>query len=169
MKQSEIRITWEGKKFRSKLMAIHGVEKLMLCYQCGTCSSDCPVAKRAPEFRPRNIARLAIYGQKHRLLDGDLVWLCAGCYTCYERCPQKVHVSEIVSGLRQLALKEGKIHPTIKSIVTTIPKLGYINEIGEFENEMRGDDGLPPAPNPAIGEIKAIMKKTGILGHVGGE
>ncbi len=168
MKQSEIRITSEGKKFRSKLMAIHGAEKLMLCYQCGTCTSDCPVAKRVPEFRPRNIARLAIYGQKDRLLDGDLVWLCAGCYTCYERCPQKVHVSEIVSALRQLALRDGKIHPTIKSIITTIPRLGYISEIGEFENEMRGDDGLPPVPTPATEEIKAIMNKTGILGRVGG-
>jgi heterodisulfide reductase subunit C len=169
MAQTEIRITEQGKGFRDEVMATHGAEKLMHCYQCGTCSSDCPVAKRVPEFRPRNIARLAIYGQKDRLLDGDLVWLCAGCYTCYERCPQKVHVSEIVSALRQLALREGKIHPTIKAIVTTIPRLGYISEIGEFENEMRGEDGLPPAPAPATEEIKAIMKKTGILGRVGGE
>ncbi len=34
---------------------------------------------------------------------------------------------------------------------------------------MRGDDGLPPAPTPATEEIKAIMKKTGILSRVGGE
>jgi len=167
--QTEIRITSEGKKFRNEVMATHGADKLMQCYQCGTCTSDCPVAKRVPEFRPRNIARLAIYGQKDRLLEGDLVWLCAGCYTCYERCPQKVHVSEIVSALRQLALREGKIHPTIKSIVTTIPKHGYISEIGEFENEMRGEDGLPPAPTPDTDEIKAIMKKTGILDCVGGD
>ncbi len=63
------------------------------------------------EFRPRNIARLAMYGQKERLLSGDLLWLCAGCYTCYERCPQEVHVSEIISALRKLALNEGK-HPS---------------------------------------------------------
>jgi heterodisulfide reductase subunit C2 len=169
MTNTEIKITSDGKEFRAHIMETHGAEKLMQCYQCGTCSSDCPVAKRVTEFRPRNIARLAIYGQKSRLLDGDLVWLCAGCYTCYERCPQKVHVSEIISALRQLALKEGKIHPTIKSIVTTIPRFGYISEIGEFENEMRNDDGLPPAPNPSIEEIKSIMKKTGILNRVKGE
>ena len=80
-----------------------------------------------------------------------------------------MHVSEIVSALRQLALREGKLHATIKSIVTTISKLGYISEIGEFENEMRDEDGLPPAPTPATEEIKAIMKKTGILSRVGGE
>jgi heterodisulfide reductase subunit C2 len=169
MAQTEIRITAEDKAFRNLIMETHGAEKLMHCYQCGTCSSDCPIAKRVPEFRPRNIARLAIYGQKNRLLEGDLVWLCAGCYTCYERCPQKVHVSEIISALRQLALKEGRIHPTIKSILMTIPKFGYIAEIGEFENEMRSDDGLPPAPTPATEEIKAIMRKTGILTHIGGE
>ena len=169
MEQTEIRITADGKEFRNELMATHGADKLMHCYQCGTCSSDCPVAKRVPEFRPRNIARLAIYGQKDKLLSSELVWLCAGCYTCYERCPQKVHVSEIVSALRKIALREGKIHPTIKAIVTTIPRFGYITEIGEFENEMRSEDGLPPAPVPATDEIKAIMKKTGILGCVGGE
>ena len=43
------------------------------------------------------------------------------------------------------------------------------SRLEEFENEMRGEDGLPPAPTPATEEIKAIMKKTGILSRVGGE
>lgn len=166
---SEIKITREGREFRERVLATHGAERLTLCYQCGTCTSDCPVAKRVKEFRPRNIARLAMYGQKERLLGGDLLWLCAGCYTCYERCPQKVHVSEIVAALREIALSEGSLHTSIKGLLTTLPRLGYIYEIGEFENEMRTDDGLPPAPEPAKEEMEAIMKKTGLLRKVGGE
>jgi heterodisulfide reductase subunit C len=163
-----IKITQMGKDFRNLILNTPGAEKLMHCYQCGTCSSDCPVAKRVPEFRPRNIARLAIYGQRDRLLSGDLIWLCAGCYTCYERCPQQVHVSDIISTLRKIALLEGKIHPTIKNIVKVLPIYGYINEIGEFENEMREEDGLPQAPQPSTNEIAAIMKRTSILQKIGG-
>ncbi|MCJ7573932.1 4Fe-4S dicluster domain-containing protein [Candidatus Bathyarchaeota archaeon] len=165
----EIRVNEEGKEFRNRVLQTPGAEKLMHCYQCGTCTSDCPVAKRVPEFRPRNIARLAMYGQKERLLSGDLLWLCAGCYTCYERCPQEVHVSEIVSALRKLALEEGRLHPTIKALMDILSKMGYVYEIGEFENEMREEDGLPVAPQPDTKAVETIMRKTGLLGKVGGE
>jgi len=165
----EIRVNDEGKEFRNRVLQTPGAEKLMHCYQCGTCTSDCPVAKRVPEFRPRNIARLAMYGQKERLLSGDLLWLCAGCYTCYERCPQEVHVSEIVSALRKLALEEGRLHPTIKALMDSLSKMGYVYEIGEFENEMREEDGLPVAPQPDTKAVETIMRKTGLLGKVGGE
>jgi len=166
---TEIRINEENKLFRSQVFDTPGAEKLMRCYQCGTCSSDCPVAKRVQEFRPRNIARLAMYGQKDRLLGGDLLWLCAGCYTCYERCPQEVHVSEIVSALRKLALNEGRMHPTIKALMGSLSGMGYVYEIGEFENEMREEDGLPVAPTPDAKAVEAIMRKTGLLGKVGGK
>lgn len=166
---SEIRVGAAEKAFRDKVLADHAARRLMACYQCGACSSDCPVAKRVQEFRPRNIARLAMYGQKRRLLEGDLLWLCAGCYTCYERCPQQVHVSEIVAALRRLGAEEGVAHATIRGLVKTLGELGYIYEIGEFENEMRGDDGLPPAPTPAVEEVNAILEKTGVKRRIGGK
>lgn len=165
---TEIIVNSESRVFRDSLLKNHGAERLMLCYQCGSCTNDCPVARRVQEFRPRNIARLAMYGQKERLFSKDLLWLCAGCYTCYERCPQQVHVSEIISALRQAAFLEGKIHITIKNIVSSLPLHGYIMEIGEFENELRQDDGLPPAPEPSLSEISTIMTRTSILARVGG-
>ncbi|MBN1683601.1 4Fe-4S dicluster domain-containing protein [Candidatus Bathyarchaeota archaeon] len=165
---TEIIFNEDTKRFRDSILKIGGAERLMLCYQCGTCTNDCPVAKRIEEFRPRNIARLAMFGQKQQLFSSDLLWLCAGCYTCYEHCPQKVHVSEIISALRRLAFIEGKIHPTIKSLLTALSRYGYIMEIGEFENELREEENLPPAPEPAINEISTIMEKTGTLKKVGG-
>ncbi len=158
-----IRITKENIDFRKRLMATPGAERIMLCYQCGVCTADCPVALRVEEFRPRRIARLAAFGLKERLLGDDTVWLCAGCYTCYERCPERVKVSEIISALRKLALEEGILHPTYRALMKSIAEMGYIYEIGEFENEMREDEGLPQAPEPEIDEIEAIMRKTGFL------
>ena len=163
-----IRITKENIDFRRLLMETPGAEKLMRCYQCGVCTADCPVAMRVKEFRPRRIARLAALGQRDRLLGGDTVWLCAGCYTCYERCPEQVRVSEIISALRKLALKEGIIHPTYKALMVSIAEMGYIYEINDFQNEMREDENLPSAPEPDIDEIESIMRKTGFLDLVEG-
>lgn len=136
-------------------------KKLMLCFQCASCTADCPVAAKVEEFRPMSIARLAIYGQKDRLLRGNTIWLCASCYTCYERCPQKVRVSEIISALRRIAFTEGLLHPTYLALMGSIADQGLIYEVGEFENDMRLDDGLPRVPQPAVEEIKAIMSRTG--------
>jgi heterodisulfide reductase subunit C len=166
--KKEIRIGPENVDFRRRIMETPGAERLMLCYQCGSCTADCPVAMRVEEFRPRRIARLAAYGQRDRLLEGDTLWLCAGCYTCYERCPEEVRVSEIISALRKLALKEGIIHPTYRVLMMSIAEMGYIYEIDDFQNEMREDEDLPPAPEPDTDEIEAIMRKTGFLGLVEG-
>ena len=168
MTDGKITIKKENIEFRKRVLETPGAEKLMLCYQCGTCTADCPVAMRVKEFRPRQIARLAVYGQKERLFEGDTLWLCAGCYTCYERCPEEVRVSEIVSALRKLALKEGIIHPVYRALMRSIAEMGYIYEIDDFQNEMREDEDLPPAPEPDTEEIEAIMRKTGFLGLLEG-
>jgi len=161
-----ITVTREAKEFRRRVMETPGAEKLMRCYQCGTCTADCPIAKRVPEFRPRQIARLVMYGQRERLMEGDLLYLCAGCYTCYEHCPQQVHVSEIVSALRKISLQDGHLLPGFKALMMGVAEMGYIYEIDEFENEMREDDDLTPAPTPDTDGIEAVMRATGFLGKV---
>lgn len=161
-----ITVTREAKEFRRRVLETPGAEKLMRCYQCGTCTADCPIAKRVPEFRPRQIARLVMYGQRERLMEGDLLYLCAGCYTCYEHCPQQVHVSEIVSALRKISLQDGHLLPGFKALMEGVAEMGYIYEIDEFENEMREDDDLPPAPTPDTDGIEAVMRATGFLGKV---
>jgi len=30
-------------KFKYEMSKIHGAEKLMLCFQCGTCTAGCPI------------------------------------------------------------------------------------------------------------------------------
>lgn len=159
-------ISEEAREFRRRVLETPGMENIMHCYQCGTCTADCPIAKRIPEFRPRKIARLVMYGQKEKLQEGDLLYLCAGCYTCYEHCPQKVHVSEIVSTLRKISLDEGHMLQGFKILMKSLAEMGYIYEIDEFENEMRGDEDLPPAPTPDTRDIETIMRATGFLDKV---
>ena len=32
-------------KFKYEISKMHGGERLLRCFQCGTCTSDCPVAR----------------------------------------------------------------------------------------------------------------------------
>ena len=162
MKKEAPRIAKMDPKFKYELAKVPGAEKIMLCFQCGTCTADCPVGLRVKEFRPRQIARLAVLGLKERLFSGDTLWLCAGCYTCYERCPQDVKPTDVIVALRTLAVKEGYIHPSFRVLIDSMEKNGYIYEITDFENEIRADLGLPVAPKVNLDEVRKIMKKTGL-------
>lgn len=147
--------------FRKQVEAIEGAERLDLCFQCGTCTADCPVSRRTDEFHPRIIARMAKLGAKNELLGGDALWLCANCYTCYEKCPEDVKLTEIIVALRNLAVREGHIHPAFKAQMELIANKGAIYEVTEVENEFRETLGLPLLPAANTKDLQTIMKKTG--------
>jgi len=157
-----VRMADMDRSFKYEVSKLPGAEKLLLCLQCGTCTGDCPVARRIPEFSPTTIARMAALGMKEDLFKGDLLWLCAQCFTCYEECPENVKPSEIISALRKMAVKEGQIHPAYKSQMELIGTLGRLYEVSEIHNEMRAELGLPPVPDSGVDEVKKIMKRTGL-------
>ncbi len=120
-----------------------GGENIRLCYQCGTCSGTCPVRAINEKYNPRRIIRMAILGMRKEVLRSDVIWLCSTCFACHERCPQKVHIPDLIAAIRNLAIKEGNIHPTFRAYVEVLDKHGRLLEIGEFENEKRAKLGLP--------------------------
>jgi len=159
---SVIRFEELDPEFKRKVMEIPGADKLTYCFQCGTCTAACPIGRRVSDFRPRLIARMAILGLKKPLLDSDLLWLCAGCYACQERCPQQVHPTDVIAALRSLAVREGNVHPSLKMKTELIAKSGRLYEITEFENMMREDMGLPPVAEVKVDEIREIMRVVGL-------
>ena len=80
-------------KFKYELQKMHGSEKILKCFQCGTCTSDCPVARFSDNYRPRTLIHMAQLGLKDRVLNCNTLWLCAACFTCTDRCPQDVEVA----------------------------------------------------------------------------
>ena len=96
-------------KFKYEISKMHGGEKLLRCFQCGTCTSDCPVARFSDTYRPRQIIRMAQLGLKERVLNSDTLWLCAACFTCTDRCPQDVEVASVIRVLRNLAAEKGMV------------------------------------------------------------
>ena len=159
---SILKLVEADSKFKYELKKVPGAERLTLCLQCGTCSADCPVAKRTEKFRPRLIAKLAILGFKDKLFSSGVLWLCAGCYTCSERCPQKVKPTEVIAALRRICIREGNIPQHYKKMIELIADMGRLHEVSEFENEIRADMGLPPVPEANAEAVKHIISKTGL-------
>jgi heterodisulfide reductase subunit C len=58
-------------KFKYELQKIHGSESILKCFQCGTCTSDCPVARYSDSYRPRTLIHMAQLGLKERVLRSD--------------------------------------------------------------------------------------------------
>jgi heterodisulfide reductase subunit C len=58
-------------KWKYELQKLHGAEGLMRCFQCGTCTSDCPVSRFTDNYRPRTLIHMAQLGLKDRVLKSD--------------------------------------------------------------------------------------------------
>lgn len=95
--------------FKDEIASQAGAESLMRCFTCGTCTASCPVAEVHEEYDPRRIIRMAILGMREEVLSSDILWMCSRCYTCYALCPQDVKFSDVVSVLRDMAIREGRV------------------------------------------------------------
>jgi heterodisulfide reductase subunit C len=149
-------------KFKYKMSRMHGAEKVMLCFQCGTCTADCPIARFSEFYRPRRIARMVQFGLKDRLLSDKALWLCSNCFTCVDHCPQNVEIAGIVRVLRNLAVKENRVIPLVYTVLASnLLKGGYVYEIREMHHKKRAGLGLPPLPKPNLEDIEKIFQITG--------
>ncbi|MBM3318049.1 MAG: 4Fe-4S dicluster domain-containing protein [Candidatus Eisenbacteria bacterium] len=76
------------------------------CYQCGRCSSGCPIQ---PHFDLKTMAvvKLAALGVERPLMRSRAIWLCAGCETCTTRCPNDIDIAGLMDLLREYSLRRG--------------------------------------------------------------
>jgi heterodisulfide reductase subunit C2 len=121
------------KKFLNKLETME--IDVQACYQCGRCSSGCPVSEFF-DFSVMEVVRLASYGQEDMLLNSKTIWLCAACETCASRCPNDIEIAALMDVLRQLALRKGvtPAEPNIalfhQSFLGSIKHWGRAYEVG---------------------------------------
>ena len=142
--------------FRDEIAAEPGGEHIRRCYSCSTCTAGCPIAGATDKYNPRRIIHMALLGMREEVLKSDFVWLCAVCYTCYERCPQDVRIPELMNGIRNIAIREGYIPQTFWTQAELLRAHGRLYEIGDYENERRERYGLPPIHEQAS-EVNLIL------------
>ncbi len=97
--QHEARPDWPH-----QVAGLPGCEKLLSCIQCGTCSGTCPLSIYM-DFTPRRIINLVREGFREDVLASQTIWLCASCYSCTVRCPQKIQITDVMYSLKREAIK----------------------------------------------------------------
>ena len=153
-------------RFRDEVAALPGGEHLKKCFQCGVCTASCPVREIDAKYNPRKIIRMTSLGMRERVLSSDFIWLCSTCYLCTERCPQDVKVTDVMNVLKNMAVRQGYIHPGFATQARLIAENGRLYKIEDFDNEMRQEVGLPSLPAQCE-EVAQIFKATGLFQKAG--
>ena len=142
-----------------------GLKEIGACIQCGNCTGGCPAGRRTA-LKTRAIIRKIQLGLDEVLYDKD-IWYCSTCYTCLERCPRKVPVTDAIIHLRNLAVQKGNMHPTHVSLSHQLYNTGHGVPIdNEKWEELRKYHDLPAKPptvhsNPkSVKEIQILLESS---------
>ncbi len=157
-----LKMTDMDPKFKYEISKIPGAEKVMLCFQCGTCTADCPIARFDDFYRPRKLIRMTQLGLKEKLLSNDVIWLCSTCFTCIDHCPQDVGIASIVRALRNLTVKGGTMPRVYKELASNILKTGYAYMIPGLRLKKREEQGLPALPKANLENVAKLFEITGL-------
>lgn len=161
-KPSVNRITEVCARFAGEISKIPGAEKTMVCFQCGTCTGDCPIARFSDSYRPRQIIRMVQLGLKSKVLSSPRIWLCAGCYTCTDRCPQDIEVASVLRVLRNLVVQEGFMPSVYRELASNVLDTGYAYMIPEMRLKKREEEGLPSLPKANLENLAKLFDLTGL-------
>ena len=94
-----------GLQFLDEVMAATmGDSRLEMCIQCGTCGGSCPSAADMDQT-PRQLFAMIRGGMKEEVLSSNTPWICVSCYNCVVRCPQEVHITDLMYALKNMAIK----------------------------------------------------------------
>lgn len=85
--------------------ATAGVARLEMCIQCGTCGGSCPSAADM-DHTPRMLFAMIRAGMRDEALQSNTPWMCVSCYHCVVRCPQDVHITDVMYTLKSMAIRE---------------------------------------------------------------
>ena len=80
-----------------------GVSRLEMCIQCGTCGGSCPSAEDM-DHTPRMLFAMIRAGMRDDALKSNTPWICVSCYHCVVRCPQGVHIADVMYALKSMAI-----------------------------------------------------------------
>lgn len=165
---------------------------LNTCIQCGTCGGSCPSAADM-DHTPRKIFAMINEGMREEVLSSNTPWYCVSCYYCMTRCPQDIHITDIMYALKRMAIKAGYYQKASKDKAPEFSEtfIGFVENNGRsFELGLatryhlryhpvdafkmaaglglkmitKGRMGLTPTKIKGIKQLKTILKKAKELG-----
>jgi heterodisulfide reductase subunit C2 len=108
--------------------------RLEACIQCGTCGGSCP-SYADMDHTPRQIFALIRAGARDKVMDSNTPWMCVSCYLCAVRCPQQIHIPDVMYALKAKATQENRVPSHVapdfsKTFVDYIHTYGRSFEVG---------------------------------------
>ena len=106
-----------------------------VCIQCRRCTSSCPVVYYY-DLLPHEIIRYLQHDRLDEVLRSRMIWQCAECEACAERCPQGIEIVRVMDYLRIHAQK-AKVPAAVPAVplfyraaLRSIAIFGRIYELG---------------------------------------
>jgi heterodisulfide reductase subunit C len=116
--------------------ATAGVSRLEMCIQCGTCGGSCP-SSADMDHTPRMLFAMIRAGYRDEALKSNTPWVCVSCYHCVVRCPQNVHIADVMYTLKGMAIRaklyrERELHAPefARTFVDAVENYGRSYEFG---------------------------------------
>lgn len=106
------------------------------------------------ELRPHFIMNMVKLGLVEEPISSGIIWTCALCLKCKERCPQEASPSDLITLLRNLSFqREENVPEAYLKVVGSVLETGLIQEPMEvvsrdFEEFTRESLGLPKIAGP---------------------
>ena len=137
---------------------------ILSCMQCGICSGSCPSGRHI-SLNVRRLVRKACKNMD--MLSDDELWMCTTCYTCQERCPRGISITDAILKIRTIAVHEGNILPEHGKVSQLLMEYGHAVPINEENMKLREEMGLQPLPETvhsdpdALEEVKKLIESCG--------
>lgn len=97
---------------------------LQSCYQCGTCTGGCPIARKSRLNIRRLVAEFILNCDVEHLREKLELWDCTTCKTCSIRCPMGVNPMDLIIEMRSLLVEEGDIPETVMNALESVNRRG---------------------------------------------
>ncbi|MEM0314051.1 MAG: 4Fe-4S dicluster domain-containing protein [Candidatus Bathyarchaeia archaeon] len=142
--------------------------KIFGCFQCSRCTGGC-TAFKILELTPNTVMKLVRLGFINELINSGIIWTCASCLQCTERCPQRASPYHVIIALRNIAVeRQAKIPEDYLKAITQILETGLMQApekvtTKKMETFDRERLNLPKIKGPSD-EFKAIFMQ--VLGGI---
>ncbi len=122
------------------IAATPGKSHLEMCIQCGTCGGSCPSGPDM-DHTPRNLFAMVRAGMREQVLRSNTPWFCVSCYYCMVRCPQDIHVTDLMYTLKRMSVKsklydESTAPDFSKTFIFWVENFGRSFELGLMSQHM---------------------------------
>ncbi len=120
---------------REKLLK-EGFEEILYCLNCGACLDFCPVFHQigknyGAEYLGSKGVVFAGFSETFKKSVDSNCFSCTSCMACYQNCPVKINLPELMKKLRSYLEKENLQTETNKEMIENIRKFG--NPFGKIE------------------------------------